>query len=580
MKQYTQRTSGYFTPEGLRNRKFKAFSMGSIEPSTLFKNISLLLFVFFLSPNLKAQWNFFAVELSEGDLPKDPRTTTLNQLTKESYDRKKAQGIAIDYLDIDINPRTISEIEGLGLEVVYKSRWLKTIVVATRENSIPKSNFIKNYWLIDTMSLNKWPIKKSTSIDSGHIFTKHENSGDVYGKASGISDFLGLRKLHKSGYTGKGIKVVVFDGGFSNVHKLNVFDSMKAENRFWFYKDFSQNSSNIFSAGQHGTQVLSCMSAYQPGTYIGTGYGATYGIIATETGGFESPLEEWAWIQGLEEADRLGADIIQCSLGYTTFDNPEFNHTNAQLAQSNSPMFRAAKIAAEKGILLVNSAGNEGDGKWKYVGFPSGSENIIAVAAAFPNGEIADFSSHGYPTGFSKPNVTAIGVKTPCISSSGHVVGATGTSFAAPSLAGGMTCLMQLYPNRKPEFYMQLLRAISNHSLKHDTRSGYGIPNFSLALNYSIPNSKMPFYSVNSNLDTLYQGQEIKTFRKPCKKYKVKLTNRKGNWSTFYFEDINELCKGAVLGYLPEGNYTLIIRQGLKRWKKKIYFAASESIDN
>jgi len=320
------------------------------------------------------------------------------------------------------------------------------------------------------------------------------------------------------------------------------------------------------------------MAAYFPGTYIGTGYDAKYGIIATETGRFESPLEEWAWIQGLEEADRLGADIIQSSLGYTTFDHSEFDHKEDQLCRSEWPIFKAAKLAFQKGMVLINSAGNEGNSHWKYVGFPSGAEDVIAVAASYVNGEIANFSSHGYPLGPLKPNVVAVGVQTPCISSSGYVVGATGTSFAAPSLAGAMTCLIQLYPNEKSRFYTQILRAISSHSLEHSDQSGYGIPDFSLALHYSTTKSKMPFYSNQSNLDTLFPGQEIKTFRKPSRKYKISLTNRIGTKYSQNFDAINALCAGVRMDVLPVGYYDLVIRQGLRKWKKQIYFIGANSI--
>ena len=534
------------------------------------KSISFPLFIGLLWCPLLSQWNFFAIEFNQNEYSQDPKVN--HCLSQEALDKRKALKINIDRFDVDVFPKYIEIMRNEGFSVVYKSRWLNTIVVATKQSNIPSLAIIKKFWLIDTMSAGQWIVEKDTTIESGRILTKNLNKKNAYGASSGITKFLGLKGLHDAGFTGKGVNVVVFDGGFSNVQKLSIFDTMKSDQRLWFYQDFSQNKRNIFKAGQHGTQVLSCMAAYSPGTYIGTGYGAKYGIIATETGRFESPLEEWAWIQGLEEANQLGADIIQSSLGYTRFDHSEFDHQEDQLSRSEWPIFKAAKMAAQKGMVLINSAGNEGNGNWKYVGFPSGAEDVIAVAAAFTNGEIANFSSYGYPSGFLKPNVAAIGVQTPCISSSGYIVNATGTSFAAPCLAGAMTCLMQLYPNQNTRFYTQILRAISSHSLKHSDRSGYGIPDFSLALKYSNPESKMPFYSNQSNLDTLYPGQEIKTFRKPSKKYKISLINTEGTKYTQNFDAINILFAGVKMDELPSGNYELIIRQGLRKWKKNIYF--------
>ena len=42
---------------------------------------------------------------------------------------------------------------------------------------------------------------------------------------------------------------------------------------------------------------------------------------------------------------------------------------------------RAADWAAQAGILVVASAGNEGSGSWKYVGTPADADSIIAVGA-------------------------------------------------------------------------------------------------------------------------------------------------------------------------------------------------------
>lgn len=554
---------------------YTSFAQISLCKGRSLKGACFLSFLGLFFCPLLSRWNFFAVEFNQNEYSQDPEAN--HCLSQEALNKRKALNIKIDHLDVDIFPQYLEIIRNEGLSVVYKSRWLNAVVVATKQSTIPSLPIIHKFWLIDTMPEGQWLIDKDTFVESGKILTKNLNENNAYGASDGIAQFLGLKKLHKAGFTGKGVKVVVFDGGFSNVQKLSIFDTLRADHRFWFQKDFSQNKRNIFKAGQHGTQVLSCMAAYSPGTYIGTGYGATYGIIATETGRFESPLEEWAWIQGLEEADRLGADIIQSSLGYTTFDRAEFDHKEDQLPRSDLPIFIAAKRAVQKGMVLINSAGNEGNGLWKYVGFPSGAESVIAVAAAYISGEIANFSSYGYPSGPLKPNVTAVGVQTPCISSSGYIVGATGTSFAAPCLAGAMSCLMQLYPNENSQFYTQVLRAISSHSLKHSDRSGYGIPDFSLALNYSSTKSKFPFYSNQSNLDTLYLGQEIKTFRKPRKKYKISLTNLEGTKYKKNFKQINKLCTGLAMDELPMGYYDMIIRQGLCKWKKKIYFTRPNS---
>ena len=105
-----------------------------------------------------------------------------------------------------------------------------------------------------------------------------------------------------------------------------------------------------------------------PGELIGTAPKADYWLLRSEDGLTEYLVEEYNWVCAAEYADSVGADIINSSLGYTTFDDSTLNHTWAELDGNTTPVTRGANIAASKGIVVVNSAGNSGNSAWRYRG--------------------------------------------------------------------------------------------------------------------------------------------------------------------------------------------------------------------
>jgi hypothetical protein len=554
-----------------------------IEQRNYLKFISLLI-SFFYTLCLSAQWYFFALEMQ----PKEEYSLSGNAhfLSNNALMKRQNKGLKISNFDYRITEKRLIQIASEGHEIVYKSKWLNTVVVVVSGSEInndptqfkPQSSFILNTRLIEILTNKQWPLQKDSNLSNTKILTNPQNKSDKYGFAADNTDFLGLRELHDKGFIGKGVDVYVFDGGFTNVHRLSVFDSMRKQGRFLGEFNHSLNTSSIYASGQHGTQVLSCMAAFVPHTYMGTGYGANYGIMATETGQFESPLEEWAYIEALEHASELGVDLIQSSLGYTTFDSRQFGHFETDLINKDIPIIRACSIASQLGILLVNSAGNEGNDNWHYVGFPAVSPDVIAVAAATSKGEMGPFSSYGYISGSPKPDATAIGVRTKVISGSGYIVDASGTSFAAPSLAGAMTCMIQLFPNKMPDYSRQVLCTVSSHSLRHHHQSGYGIPNLSLAL-FADKKQGFPFFTNSYFKDTITSITELKTFAYPNKRLKYCIKNgTKDVVASGEFSSINAISQGVLVPSIPAGSYTIVVKRGLKKWKKCFYFAGSNSI--
>jgi subtilisin family serine protease len=196
------------------------------------------------------------------------------------------------------------------------------------------------------------------------------------------------------------------------------------------------------------------------------------------------------WMQGAEWADSLGADLLTSSLGYSTFDNPGDNYTIGDLDGHTTIVSRAAQIAASKGILVVNSAGNEGNNpSWRKITAPADvhGDSLIAAGAVSLAGTRAGFSSAG-PTadGRIKPDLMALGVSVPIISTTlptGYTSG-DGTSFAAPIVAGLAASLLEARPSWTPSQVIRAMRETADQWLQPDTLYGYGVPNGDAALRW------------------------------------------------------------------------------------------------
>jgi hypothetical protein len=274
--------------------------------------------------------------------------------------------------------------------------------------------------------------------------------------------------------------IAVLDAGFYHVDQIPAFDSLWLNNRILGTRDFSIPGNNVFGETMHthGTSVLSTMGANLPGEMVGTAPDASFWLVRTEVGETESLVEEYNWAGGAEFADSLGVDVINSSLGYTTFDNPIYNHTYHDMDGNTTPVTRAADLATSRGILVVNSAGNEGGSSWQYIGAPADGDSVFSIGAVDAFGNYALFSSTG-PTydGRTKPDVTAQGQGTTVIAGWGGVVQGSGTSFSSPVTAGALACLIQSQPSFSAEQIRNAVRNTASRAANPDSLYGWGIPN-------------------------------------------------------------------------------------------------------
>lgn len=415
-------------------------------------------------------------------------------LSEASIERRKIQNIPIEYNDYPVNPEYITQLREKGYVILNKSRWFNSVSVYC-DDSIAVAEIQKLPFVAEVRPVTK----VLSSSREEHKLAEHQknltrfrspvgkasvqqNSSSLYGVYKGQTEQIGLTTLHEMGFKGGDMTVAVLDAGFYNGDRIPFFDSLRRENRILGTRDFVQGNDSVYEDNAHGMSVLSCMAANIPGLAIGTAPHAQYWLLRTEDAGSEYIIEEDNWVAAAEFADSVGAWIINSSLGYTVYDDPQTSHAYSDLDGNTTRITRGADIAASKGILVVNSAGNSGDNSWRYIGAPADADSVLTIGAVDSLGNYASFSSQGPSAdGRIKPNVSCTGQATWIVTGSGNLGRANGTSFSSPILAGAAACLWQAFPDASN---MEIFKAIEQSAHQFDNPDyfvGYGIPNFTRA---------------------------------------------------------------------------------------------------
>lgn len=411
-------------------------------------------------------------------------------LSKRALERRANMDISIDTNDLPVNKRYLDSLKLKGALIHSTTKWLNGAVISMDTLSsirdLEDLSFVRN---IDTVYYSSSIIfnKKGTkAVADGLSHQSNEQDGSTgiydYGYGDNQVSMLKLNDLHTAGYDGYGKWIAVIDAGFTNVDQMYSLRHLFTENRIISTRDFVDGDDNVFHSSFHGQIVLSIMASNYPGIFTGTAPGASYLLLRSEDVGSEYPVEELYWAAAAEYADSLGADIINSSLGYTTFDYNKLSYSREDLDGNTTYSTRAADIAASKGILVVNSAGNEGVSSWFYIGAPADGDSVLTAGAVDQQAEYAGFSSKGPAfDGDIKPNVAAVGAQTVFLNSNDQVAMGNGTSFSSPIIAGSAACLWQAFPELTNMELKALIEQSSSQFLNPDSLLGYGIPDFQKA---------------------------------------------------------------------------------------------------
>jgi serine protease AprX len=396
-------------------------------------------------------------------------------LSNAAIERRNKAGIAIDSLDLPVNQNYIDSILSTGVQFHYSSKWLNGILIETTDSlaldKISNISFVKSQKTVGLRSLNqKLPMSSDHNLKFDYGFTQQqvEMANGTY--------------LHERGFFGDGMKIAILDLGFLNFNRLSAFRNVFNSQQVIATHDFVNGGDSVYEAGTHGTMVASTIIGQEPGVYIGTAPNASLVLLRTENEYKEEILEEYNWVVGAEYADAIGCDLINSSLGYYTFDNPSQNHSYADLDGNTCIATIGANLAAQKGMLVCVSAGNEGESDWRHIGTPADAKGILTVGAVKSNRDPASFSSFGPAAdGRIKPEVSILGKDAAIINTSGEIKNGSGTSFASPILCGLAACLWQKHPEKRAsEIRDAIIKSASLYENPDDQR-GYGIPNFGIA---------------------------------------------------------------------------------------------------
>ncbi len=299
-----------------------------------------------------------------------------------------------------------------------------------------------------------------------------------YGSAYHQINMLNADLLHQMGYNGQGIAVSVMDNGFYKADQIAAFDSVRP--RILGTWDFVNNEQNVYNDGSHGENTFSCMAANLPDKYIGTAPGADYYLFTTEDDNAEWVMEEYNWAAAAEVADSLGAQLFSTSLGYSEFDQGIGNHTYNDLNGHTTVITRAANTAFGKGILIVNSAGNEGQHPWYHIIAPADGDSVLAVGSVDSARNLSGFSGRGPNViGRIKPDVCAQGTNSAIITTPSGAPGYNnGTSFSCPIMAGCAASLWSAFPQKSAREIYDAIVISADRFWSPNNDYGYGIPNF------------------------------------------------------------------------------------------------------
>ena len=411
-------------------------------------------------------------------------------LSAKAIERRRKQNLPIDSTDLPVCRKYIDEIRKQGVKIVVTGKWDNFVTVSCNDTTLidriaalPFVLSTEKVWISPGAGKPSMATERDSVLNQPTI-----HSDSIYGRAITQIQMSNGDKLHEAGFKGQGMTIAVIDAGFHNVDKIDAMKNI----RILGVRDFVNPEADIYAESSHGMSVLSCMAMNQPNVMIGTAPEASYWLLRSEDEYSENLVEQDYWAAAIEFADSVGVDLVNTSLGYYSFDDPAKNYRYRDLNGHYALMSREAAKAADKGMVVVCSAGNSGAGSWKKITPPGDAENIITVGAVNKRGELAPFSSVGNTAdGRVKPDVVAVGLNSDVMGTDGNLRRANGTSFSSPIMCGMVACLWQACPKLTAKQIIDLVRQSGDRADFPDNIYGYGIPDLWKAyLNFSSKEKK------------------------------------------------------------------------------------------
>ncbi len=253
------------------------------------------------------------------------------------------------------------------------------------------------------------------------------------------------------GLTGSGIVIAGMDTGVDIFHQ-DLNDNFRGGTNSW--KDFFQNEPAPVDLNGHGTQTMGIMAGGDPNS-------PTIGV---------APGAKWIAVRIFDNSDPPETTFGKIHQGFQWFldpdNDPNTNDTpdiiNNSWGVRNSlndcvlEFYNDIETLKTAGVAVVFSAGNDGPDPNTSL-FPANYDNALAVGAIDNSLVITDFSSRG-PSPCRQevfPNIVAPGKAIRTSDLTGGAFPDTytivsGTSLAAPHVAGAIALLLEAFPDLDP----------------------------------------------------------------------------------------------------------------------------------
>ena len=366
-------------------------------------------------------------------------------LSAKAIERRRKQNLPIDSTDLPVCRKYIDEIRKQGVKIVVTGKWDNFVTVSCNDTTLidriaalPFVLSTEKVWISPGAGKPSMATERDSVLNQPTI---HPDS--IYGRAITQIQMSNGDKLHEAGFKGQGMTIAVIDAGFHNVDKITAMQNI----RILGTKDFVNQQADIFAESSHGMSVLSCIGMNRPDIMTGTAPEASFWLLRSEDEYSEHLVEQDYWSAAVEFADSVGVDVINTSLGYYSFDDKSKNYKYRDLDGRHALMSRQASHIADKGMILVCSAGNSGAGSWKKITPPGDADNVLTV-------------------------------------------GAIDTSFSSPLMCGMVTCLWQACPTLTAKEVIELVRRSGDRAGFPDNIYGYGVPDMWKAYNDYKSNNK------------------------------------------------------------------------------------------
>ena len=410
-------------------------------------------------------------------------------LSAKAIERRRKQNLPIDSTDLPVCRKYIDEIRKQGVKIVVTGKWDNFVTVSCNDTTLidriaalPFVLSTEKVWISPGAGKPSMATERDSVLNQPTI-----HSDSIYGRAITQIQMSNGDKLHEAGFKGQGMTIAVIDAGFHNVDKITAMQNI----RILGTKDFVNQQADIFAESSHGMSVLSCIGMNRPDIMTGTAPEASFWLLRSEDEYSEHLVEQDYWSAAVEFADSVGVDVINTSLGYYSFDDKSKNYKYRDLDGRHALMSRQASHIADKGMILVCSAGNSGAGSWKKITPPGDAYNVLTVGAIDKRAVLATFSSVGNTADHRvKPDVVAVGVGSDVIRTDGNQGRANGTSFSSPIMCGMVTCLWQACPTLTAKEVIELVRRSGDRAGFPDNIYGYGVPDMWKAYNDYKSNNK------------------------------------------------------------------------------------------